>query len=251
MNKKEKYLTQILWRKNKILSQTEDNIILYLEGLEIPDMTSRECSLFKNNMDEVNRERRRLKMLDLPHPRRKVRHSRCIRRIEPLVQLSYPEIASNMSIQDVVINEAKHQDLVMAAQIELDTIRYISTGVWPQMDMHEKLRYNKYLKIVNNQRIYHEGYELELDKTYLEHIRIEHPEYEFKPDEQSLLQIHNIIESKSNNNECDQSIQSSIEESNNDSDSNINMSVSSESVTFPEPEISQGTPEESATCPEP
>ena len=135
-------------------------------------------------------------MVDLPDPRRKVRHSRCIRRIEPLVQLSYPEIASDMSIQDVAIDEAKHQDLVIAAQIELDTIRYISTGVWPQMDMHEKLLYNKYLKIVNDQRIYHEGYELELDKTYLEHIRIEHPEYEFKPDEQSLLQIHNIIESK-------------------------------------------------------
>ena len=69
-------------------------------------------------------------MLELPHPRRKVRHSRCIRRIEPLVQLSYPEIDSDMSIQDVGIDEAKHQDLVIAAQIELDTIRYIYLQVF-------------------------------------------------------------------------------------------------------------------------
>ena len=54
MNKKDKFLTQIQWGKNKILSQTEDNIILYLEGLEIPDMTSHEGSLFQTHTDEVN-----------------------------------------------------------------------------------------------------------------------------------------------------------------------------------------------------
>lgn len=91
-------------------------------------------------MDEMNRERRKMKMPELLDPRRSKKEdddSHCIRRIEPLVQLSYPEIYSNMSIQDIAIKEAKHQDLVMAAQIELDTIRYISTGVWPQMDIHE------------------------------------------------------------------------------------------------------------------
>ncbi len=212
MNKKEKFLTQIQWRKNKIFSQTEDNIILYLEGLEIPTMTSRETSCFHTRWLQVGRERRRLKMLELPNPTRKV-DGRCIRRIEPLVQLSYPEIATNMSIQDVAINEAKYQDLVMAAQIEIDTIRYISTGVWPQMDFYEKLRYKKYLKIVNDQRIYHEGYALKLDKTYAEHIRIEHPEYELQPYEQSLLQMHETIEANSNDNanESDISIQPSIQ----------------------------------------
>jgi len=100
-------------------------------------MTYRENHLFQLQLRKVNRERRRLKMLELSDPLH-LDDRGCVRRIEPLVQLSYPEIATNMSIQDVAINEEKYQDLVMAAQIEIDTIRYISTAVWPQMDFYEK-----------------------------------------------------------------------------------------------------------------
>ena len=86
---------------------------------------------------ELNQERRRLNMLEIPNPLH-IDKSKIIRRIEPLVQLTSPKITANMSMQEVAIEEAKYQDLVMAAQIEIDTIGYISTGVTPQMNANKK-----------------------------------------------------------------------------------------------------------------
>ena len=206
-------------------------------------------------------------MLELPYPLKEDNRG-IIRRIEPLVQLSYPEIASNMSIQDVAIEEAKYKDLVMAAQIEIDTIGYISTGVIPQMNANEKILYDKYLKIINEQREYHEGYELQLDKTYAEHIRIEHPEYEIDPYEENWRQMQETIQGndndsdsesdisvqasiQANNNNSDISVQASIQANNNDSDSDSDsdISASSSSLTYQAPEISQEAPEISQESP--
>ena len=97
--------------------------------------------------------------------------------------------------------------------------------------------------------MYNEGYELELDKTYAEHIRIEHPEYETQPFEETWRQAretnqaqNNDSDSESaNNNDSDISVQPSIQANNNDSDSDSDndISVSSSSLSQEAPEISQ------------
>ena len=130
--------TQIRWTKDKNISKCEDQIISHLEGREkLPKMTYCQNDEFCYLWRELNQERRRLNMLEIPNPLH-IDKSKIIRRIEPLVQLTYPEIAANMSMQEVAIEEAKYQDLVMAAQIEIDTIGYISTGVTPQMNANKK-----------------------------------------------------------------------------------------------------------------
>lgn len=89
----------------------------------------------------------------------------------------------------------------MVVQIEIDTIGYISTGVTPQMNANEKICCDKYLKIVNKQHVYNEGYELQLDKTYVEHICIKHPEYEIEPFEETWRQEQETIQADNNNRE--------------------------------------------------
>ena len=250
MSRDEKFKTQIQWERDEDLSICEDKIISHFQGQELPKMKYRQISDFGDCWRQLNRERRRLNMLELPNPLHKD-NNRVIRRIEPLVQLTYPEIASNMSIQDVAIEEAKYRDLVMAAQIEIDTIGFISTGVTPQMNANEKIRYEKYLKIVNEQRVYNEGYELQLDKTYAEHIRIEHPEYEIQPFEETWRQGREIIQAETNdndsesvnNNHSDISVEASIQANNNhspsESDNDTSVSSSSLSQEAEVPEISQ------------
>ena len=234
MTSEDRLMTQLRWQKDKNISKCEDQIISHLEGREkLPRMTYREDQQFTYLWRELNRERRRLNMLEIPNPLR-IDKSKIIRRIEPLVQLTYPEITPNMSMQDIAIEEAKYQDLVMAAQIEIDTIGYISSGVTPQMNANEKIRYNKYLKIVNEQRTYNEGYELQLDKTYAEHICIEHPEYGEEPFEETWRQMreqNDYDSASSNHSDISEEGPNQVNHDESDSDSNNDISLSSSALS--------------------
>lgn len=176
MNDETRFRTELEWNQERRLFDFETELLRLLEIKESPKLSARETNKFYQDMRLVNERRRSLKKIQLPSPFDKTDGPK-VYRIEPMIQILLPEIEPTMSLQEIAIEEAKYQDQLIAAQVEIDAIKYITTGNIPTMNADEKVRFDKYLKIVNDQREVEDGYELSLDKSFPDHIRMEHPNY--------------------------------------------------------------------------
>ena len=176
------------WKAHRELSIFEDKVLMSLNTYEdLPKLPYRESSAFNEKLMRLNRMRGRFKAKVLPSPHEKLPR---IYRIEPIFTIEHPTIRFNMNSQEIAIAEAKYKDEIVAAEVELEAIKYITTGCVPQMRPDEKLLFEKYLKIVNDRRDMQDGYELSLNKTFIEHLKEEYPEFDI-PESPPVMRDNN------------------------------------------------------------
>ena len=99
--------------------------------------------------------------------------------LKPGITLCYPENIDGKMSRQVV--ESKYKDQLVAAQVELDAIEYITSGNISRMMKNKEVLFSKYLKQVNEMREINDHYPLNFDLSFEEHIRIEYPGYNLTP----------------------------------------------------------------------
>ena len=161
------------------LSEVEDEAIRIAEGMKRPEKSIREGNRFNLLLKRVNKIRvdNGLSAIDVEYKNtsHRSRPETDLPYIVPCFYLVCPksELEGN-SISDRNVSNARYQDEIIAAQVEVDAINFITNKKKSSMLENNQVLFEKYLSIVNDRRTEDDdddGFPLILDDTVEEHYR--------------------------------------------------------------------------------